>query len=123
LDIAGNAGKHCLTITPGEVKMENQLGFDFKAAGQATATHGTPFVIRFAVDAAIKQVAQRQHTFTSDDVREALGHFAESPNVSRVIGARMTAAARRREIVTDGSTAIAGRKEAHARRILVWRAA
>ena len=102
--------------------MTEQLGLNLKTEGQATATYGTPFAIRFAVDAAIKQVAERRTTFTSDDVREALGHFAESPNVSRVIGARMTAAARRKEIVTDGQTAIAGRKEAHARRILVWKA-
>lgn len=98
-----------------------QLGLDLKAAGQATATYGTPYAIRFAVDAAIKQVAEHRASFTAEHVRDALGHFAESPNVSRVIGARITAAARRKEIYTDGTTQIAARPEAHARRLLVWR--
>jgi len=101
--------------------MENQLGLDLKYEGQAVATYGTPLIIRFAVDAAIKQLAAKGRPFTSDEVRAGLGFFAESPNVSRVIGACMTAAAKRKEIFTDGSTVIAGRKEAHARRILVWR--
>lgn len=100
-----------------------QLGLDFKTAGQAVATYGTPFAIRFAVDAAIKQCAENRVTFTSEHVRQTLGHLAESPNVSRVIGARITAAARRKEIFTDGTTAIAARPEAHARRLLVWKAA
>lgn len=102
--------------------MTQQLGLDFKAAGQQTATYGTPFAIRFAVDAAIKQVSERLDTFTSEDVRDALGHLAESPNVSRVIGARMTAAAGRNEIYSDGRTRLAKRKQAHARRLLVWSA-
>jgi hypothetical protein len=97
-----------------------QLGLDLKAAGQATATHGTPFVIRFAVDAAIKQCADTLMTFTSESVRDKLGHLAEFQDVSRVIGARMSAAARRGEIVTDGATTISMRKEAHARRLLIW---
>lgn len=100
-----------------------QLGLDLKTAGQATATYGTPFVIRFAVDAAIKQCADTRATFTSEDVRNALGHLAELQDVSRVIGARMTAANRRHEIVNYGRTVTAGRKEAHARRLLVWQAA
>lgn len=97
-----------------------QLGLDLKAEGQATATHGTPFVIRFAVDAAIKQCAETRPTFTSEHVRETLGHLAELQDVSRVIGARMSAAARRGEIVNYGNTVIADRKNAHARRLLVW---
>jgi hypothetical protein len=98
-------------------------GTQLKLEGQATATYGTPFAIRFAVDAAIKQVAERMTEFTSEDVRQALGHFAESPNVSRVIGARMSAAGRSGLIVSDGSTRVAVRREAHARRLLVWRSA
>lgn len=104
----------------GRYKVE-QLGLNLKAEGQATATYGTPHVIRFAVDAAIKQCADERPFFTAEHVRDALGHLAESPNVSRVIGARITAASRRKEIYSNGDTVIAVRKEAHARRLLVWR--
>jgi HJR/Mrr/RecB family endonuclease len=106
----------------GEEGETMSTGTQLKLEGQTTATYGTPFVIRFAVDAGIKLVAERQAEFTSEDVRRVLGHLAESPNVSRVIGARMTAAARRGEIVSDGRTVAAARKEAHARRLLLWKA-
>jgi hypothetical protein len=59
--------------------------------------------------------------FTAEDVRAYLGRFVRDlPDVGKVLGARMRAAAIRGDIYTLGETNTAKRADAHARRMLVW---
>lgn len=74
-----------------------------------------------AVDKAVEVLAGAGSTFTAEDVRELLGRYVRNhEDVSKVIGARLRAAAVAGQIATDGRTVQARRPAAHARRMLLW---
>jgi hypothetical protein len=74
-----------------------------------------------AVDTAIRICAQGDDGFTAEDVRAYLGRYVRDlDDVSKVIGARIRAAAVQGLIHTTGTTVTAKRTNAHARRMLVW---
>jgi len=99
------------------------LGDDLRDRGMAAATSSTPPEITQWVDAAIYVCRQRYPMFTSDHVRDylELRYGCNPDNIGRVIGARMNAAGRRREITATGMTTKSSRPEAHRRRLLIWR--
>jgi hypothetical protein len=74
-----------------------------------------------AVDTAIRVCAAGDDGFTAEDVRAYLGRYVRDlPDVSKVIGGRIRAAAVAGLIHTTGDTVTAKRPDAHARRMLVW---
>lgn len=105
------------------------LGEEARDRGMALATSNTDRELVHQVDLAIARCIQQRPLFTAEDVRDqveaAYGPAFEdvTRQVSKVIGARLNAQARRRLIVTSGQTTKATRPEAHARRLLVWRRA
>ena len=73
------------------------------------------------VDDQIEWRAAQGAGFTAEDVRAGFGpNIGRHPDLSKVIGARMRAAAVRGDIFTLGETVIARRPKAHSRRMLVW---
>jgi hypothetical protein len=76
-----------------------------------------------AVDTAIRICAYgTDDGFTAEDVRDYLGRYVRDlPEVSKVIGGRIRAAALAGLIHTTGETVTAKRPDAHARRMLIWR--
>jgi hypothetical protein len=76
-----------------------------------------------AVDTAIRICAfGTDDGFTAEDVRNHLGRYVRDlPDVSKVIGGRIRAAAVAGLIHTTGETITATRPDAHARRMLIWR--
>jgi hypothetical protein len=88
--------------------------------GIAAAEHQRTIAVQ-ACDTAIRMLASLDDPFTAEDVRHMLGRYAaELDDISKVIGGRMRAAAVAGLIYTTGSTTIATRPTAHARRILEW---
>jgi len=95
-------------------------GADLRDAGIAAAEHDRTLVVQ-AVDVAIAQLADRGRAFTAEDVRAALGRYVRDlEDVSKVIGGRIRKAATAGLIHTTGETVTAARRDAHARRMLVW---
>ena len=78
-------------------------------------------LISQAVDIAIGRCVYAGDGFTAETVRGELGRYVRDlPDVSKVIGGRMSAAAHAGSIYTRGETVNARRPDAHARRMLVW---
>ena len=104
------------------------LGEELRDRGMALAVSNTPDEFVHQVDLAIIRVRQDRPLFTAEDVRADLeaAYGSSWPQavldrtVSRIIGARMNAAGRRRLIRNTGSTVTAKRPEAHHRRLSVW---
>lgn len=105
------------------------LGEEHRDRGMALAVTNTDRELVHQVDLAIVRLVQTRPLFTAETVRADLedAYRAEMPwtpaAVSKIIGARLNAAARRGLITTTGQTVKAKRPEAHARRLLVWRRA
>lgn len=98
------------------------LGDDLRDRGMAVATSNTPVDLVDLVDQAVRVCADRHPLFTADHVRQLVElEVGDHPRLSAVIGARMNAAGRRREIVATGQTVKSTRPSAHSRRLLVWR--
>jgi hypothetical protein len=96
-------------------------GEQLRDFGIEAAEHDRTVVIQ-AVDTSIRICADiMDDGFTAEDVRAALGRYvADLPEVSKVIGGRMRAAAMSGLIHTRGETQTAKRTDAHARRMLIW---
>ena len=74
-----------------------------------------------AVDKSIEVISGLGDGFTAETVRGMLGRYVRDlDDVSKVIGGRIRAAAKRGDIYTLGETIIAHRPSAHSRRMLVW---
>jgi hypothetical protein len=100
------------------------LGDELRDRGMAVATTNTPTELVTLVDVAIMVCRDRYPLFTADHVRTLVElEVGDHPRLSAVIGARMNAAGRRREIASTGMTTKSTRPEAHSRRLLVWRRA
>jgi hypothetical protein len=104
--------------------MDTQLTFgeQLRDEGMAASQVHAHSAIVDMVDRAIIAESDRAWPdgFTAEAVRNHLGLLENLATVSKVIGARMNAAARRGLIYTRGETVIAQRPDAHARRLLVW---
>ena len=88
--------------------------------GIDAAEHDRTLVCQ-AVDTAIGMCVYTGDGFTAEDVRSWLGRYVRDlPDVSKVIGGRIRAAAIAGTIYTRGETCTAKRTDAHARRLLVW---
>ena len=73
------------------------------------------------VDGGIEWVAKQGGPFTAETIRAGFGpNIGRHPDLSKVIGARIRAAATRGDIYTLGETIIAKRPTAHSRRLLIW---
>jgi hypothetical protein len=95
-------------------------GEQLRDFGIEAAEHDRTLVIQ-AVDTSIRTCAAGDDPFTAEDVRAYLGRYvADLPEVSKVIGGRMRAAAVAGLIHTRGETQTATRTDAHARRMLIW---
>ena len=95
-------------------------GDELREYGIAAAERDRTLVVQ-AVDKAIEIVAHGGDGFTAEDVRSYLGRYVRDlDDVSKVIGGRIRAAAKRGDIYTLGETIIAHRPSAHSRRMLVW---
>jgi hypothetical protein len=95
-------------------------GEQLRDFGIEAAEHDRTLVIQ-AVDTAIRVCAGGDDGFTAEDVRAYLGRYVRDlPDVSKVIGGRIRAAAVTGLIHTTGETVTAKRPDAHARRMLVW---
>jgi hypothetical protein len=95
-------------------------GDELRDFGIAAAERDRTLVIQ-AVDKAIEICAYGGDGFTAEDVRAYLGRYVKDlDDVSKVIGARLRAAAVRGDIYTLGETVIAIRPSAHSRRMLIW---
>jgi len=95
-------------------------GDELRDYGIAAAERDRTLVVQ-AVDKAIEIVAHGGDGFTAEDVRSYLGRYVRDlDDVSKVIGGRIRAAAKRGDIYTLGETIIAHRPSAHSRRMLVW---
>ena len=95
-------------------------GEQLRDFGMAAAEHDREQMIRL-VDDKIDWLAKHGPRLTAEDVRAGFGPTISShPDFSKVIGARIRAAALRGDIYTLGETIIAGRPSAHSRRMLVW---
>jgi hypothetical protein len=96
------------------------LGEQLRDFGIAAAEHDRTLVIQ-AVDTAIRILADRGRAFTAEDVRGQLGRYVRDlDDVSKVIGGRIRKAAIGGLIHTTGETVTAARRDAHARRMLIW---
>jgi hypothetical protein len=110
--------------------MDEQLtiGDELRDRGMARAVSNSDREFVHQVDLAIARTRQYRPLFTAEDVREQLEAaygsgwptFGLDRNVSKVIGARMNAQARKGYIRTTGMTTKATRPEAHSRRLLIW---
>jgi hypothetical protein len=104
--------------------MDTQLTFgeQLRDEGMAASQVHAHSAIVTMVDRAIIAESDRSWPdgFTAEAVRNHLGLLENLATVSKIIGARMNAAARRGLIYTRGETVIAQRPDAHARRLLVW---
>jgi hypothetical protein len=86
-----------------------------------TAAERDRTLVSQAVDTAIRVCAAGDDGFTAEDVRAYLGRYVRDlDDVSKVIGARIRAAAVGGLIHTTGETVTAKRPDAHARRMLIW---
>ena len=100
------------------------LGDERRDRGMAVATAGSDPQLVKAVDAAIEVCAGHYPLFTADHVRDLVTvGMGYDGDVGRIIGARMNAAGRRRQITNTGMTTKSTRADAHSRRLLVWRRA
>jgi len=105
--------------------MDSQLtlGEELRDRGMALATINSPAELVELVDVAIGVCRHRYPLFTSDHVRQLVElEVGDHPRLSAIIGGRMNSAGRRGEITSTGMTTKSSRPEAHARRLLVWRA-
>jgi hypothetical protein len=95
-------------------------GAQLRDFGIAAAERDRVLVVQ-AVDVAISTLVARGRAFTAEDVRAALGRYVRDlDEVSKVIGGRIRRAATAGLIHTTGATVTAARRDAHARRMLVW---
>jgi len=95
-------------------------GADLRDSGIDAAERDRTLVVQ-AVDVAISTLVARGRAFTAEDVRATLGRYVRDlEDVSKVIGGRMRKAATAGLIHTTGATVTAARRDAHARRMLVW---
>jgi hypothetical protein len=95
-------------------------GAQLRDWGIQAAEHDRTLVCQ-AVDTAIGMCVYAGTGFTAEDVRESLGRYVRDlPDVSKVIGGRIRAAALAGTIYTRGETLTAQRTDAHSRRLLVW---
>lgn len=69
---------------------------------------------------AIRDLASTGHEFTADDVIRSIGLPSHGINANNAVGAAVSAAARRKEIVRVGFTT-ASRASSHGRVLSVWR--
>jgi len=100
------------------------LGDELRNHGMAVATANSDPQLVKAVDAAIEVCAGRYPLFTADHVRDLVTvGMGYDGDIGRIIGARMNAAGRRRQITNTGMTTKSTRADAHSRRLLVWRRA
>lgn len=100
------------------------LGDELRDQGMAVATANSDPQLVKAVDAAIEVCAGRYPLFTADHVRNLVTvGMGYDGDIGRIIGARMNAAGRRRQITNTGMTTKSTRADAHSRRLLVWRRA
>ena len=100
------------------------LGDELRDRGMAVATGNSDPQLVKAVDAAIEVCAGRYPLFTADHVRDLVTvGMGYDGDIGRIIGARMNAAGRRRQITNTGMTTKSTRADAHSRRLLVWRRA
>lgn len=100
------------------------LGDELRDQGMAVATANSDSQLVKAVDAAIEVCAGRYPLFTADHVRDLVTvGMGYDGDIGRIIGARMNAAGRRRQITNTGMTTKSTRADAHSRRLLVWRRA
>ena len=100
------------------------LGDELRDQGMAVATANSDPQLVKAVDAAIEVCAGRYPLFTADHVRDLVTvGMGYDGDIGRIIGARMNAAGRRRQITNTGMTTKSTRADAHLRRLLVWRRA
>jgi len=100
------------------------LGDERRDRGMAVATASSDPQLVKAVDAAIEICAGRYPLFTADHVRDLVTvGMGYDGDIGRIIGARMNAAGRRRQITNTGMTTKSTRADAHSRRLLVWRRA
>ena len=100
------------------------LGDELRDQGMAVATANSDPQLVKAVDAAIEVCADRYPLFTADHVRNLVTvGMGYDGDIGRIIGARMNAAGRRRQITNTGMTTKSTRADAHSRRLLVWRRA
>jgi len=100
------------------------LGDELRDQGMSVATANSDPQLVKAVDAAIEVCAGRYPLFTADHVRDLVTvGMGYDGDIGRIIGARMNAAGRRRQITTTGMTTKSTRADAHSRRLLVWRRA
>ena len=100
------------------------LGDELRNQGMAVATANSDPQLVKAVDAAIEVCAGRYPLFTADHVRDLVTvGMGYDGDIGRIIGARMNAAGRRRQITNTGMTTKSTRADAHSRRLLVWRRA
>lgn len=100
------------------------LGDELRDQGMAVATANSDPQLVKAVDAAIEVCAGRYPLFTADHVRDLVRvGMGYDGDIGRIIGARMNAAGRRRQITNTGMTTKSTRADAHSRRLLVWRRA
>ena len=96
-------------------------GAELRDFGMAAAERDRTLMVQ-AVDRAIAITARASITgFTAETVRAFTDvAWRDLEDVSKVIGARMRAAATRGDIYTLGETCHARRSSARARRMLVW---
>ena len=95
-------------------------GDELRDMGIDAAERDRTLVIQ-AVDKALDICAAGGDGFTAEEVRAYLGRYVRDlDDVSKVIGGRIRAAAKRGDIYTLGETIIAIRPSAHSRRMLVW---
>jgi hypothetical protein len=95
-------------------------GAQLRDLGIAAAERDRVLVVQ-AVDVAISTLVARGRAFTAEDVRATLGRYVRDlDDVSKVIGGRIRKAATAGLIHTTGATVTAVRRDAHARRMLVW---
>ena len=95
-------------------------GDELRDMGIEAAERDRTLVIQ-AVDKALEICAAGGDGFTAEEVRAYLGRYVRDlEDVSKVIGGRIRAAAKRGDIYTLGETIIAIRPSAHSRQMLVW---
>ena len=95
-------------------------GDDLRDMGIEAAERDRTLIIQ-AVDKSIEVISGLGDGFTAETVRGMLGRYVRDlDDVSKVIGGRIRAAAKRGDIYTLGETIIAHRPSAHSRRMLVW---
>jgi len=100
------------------------LGDELRDQGMAVATTNSDPQLVKAVETAIEVCAGRYPLFTADHVRDLVTvGMGYDGDIGRIIGARMNAAGRRRQITNTGMTTKSTRADAHSRRLLVWRRA